>query len=123
MLLGQVALPCLVDTREENSREHLIFTALQNIIVKSLVLNLNIQAFKKNKKTTVKQKANSHLFQMQTSMFKTFLWVKRCYVETRRVIHLSLANTVTCLYLKISETIFETSQTISPQWQICFLFF
>lgn len=31
-----------VDTQEESSREHFISTALQNIIVKSLALNLNI---------------------------------------------------------------------------------
>lgn len=44
---GRTALH--VDTQEESSREHFISTALQNIIVKSLALILNIEVFKKKK--------------------------------------------------------------------------
>lgn len=62
-------------------------------------------------------------FKCKPACLKHFPWVKWYDVEARGVIHLSVTNTVTCFNLKTSKTIFETSQTISPRWQICFLLF
>lgn len=110
---------CETLRRGEQQREHFISTVLQNIVV----ISLKTSEYSMKNEKAVKREAKCHLFQMQTSTLKTLSRIKWHYVETRGVIHLSVTNTVTCFNLKTSETIFETSQTISPRWHVCFLLF